>query len=713
MFMKSDNTGKFYNQAATTEYFTDLAEAMNQFKTDAMHHGLTQEDIAGTNSYMGESADATKNLVKDFEETLLAEIIELQDEMISLQSQIQQKFAAEVDSAPDANLEYDVLEEIKKDFLKLKLEFDLNCIGVEALAVRCNKYRKYYPFSGVDFSEAKTAFDEFCGGIGEDGYLDECQKKLIKFDEEVCQMIKDSGLSEKIDYINLKLQAATFIENPVDTISVKLQEGSKKFLSGLEAVAAQIEANKAEEEEKEDDLIEFSDVKDAKTALLFAAQTIKDEMQFKEDMTEMWSSSVEDCKLSAIKSWESGTDQLQDELKKKGIDIPHYDKLVEGGTMALEGLAMVVDVPNRDEQFDKLEDSCREALRALVDIKPDAFYSLAFLQAPTIVKQLMYVPEIGEQIASGNGLDFDKIEENAKENYKNLLIGGQYCFTDMLASVVKLPRICSHLNKIRQKRIETQIDDFLQSQGSLEELAQIKVDRLKSGFSGIGNTITDATTDFINQDKDEKYQTAGYAVTFLAMLADSAFSIMDAVKASKATKAVESVETVVESGEEIAEVAGEGTEVLAEGEAAVEGGLNSVDDIINAVEKGEMRLSNNIQKGNYGEMKMDAYFENQGYERISLDRVTDLNAPSHQGIDGVYYNPDGHPPYIIGEAKYGSARLGNTLDGPQMSDDWIYGSNRLANAVDKATYDDILIEGYKKRLVNIDTSGAVNVTNLD
>lgn len=76
-------------------------------------------------------------------------------------------------------------------------------------------------------------------------------------------------------------------------------------------------------------------------------------------------------------------------------------------------------------------------------------------------------------------------------------------------------------------------------------------------------------------------------------------------------------------------------------------GTDSVDDIIKVVENGEVPLSNNIQKGNYGEMKMDAYFKSQGYERISLDRVTDLNIPTHQGIDGVYDNPDGYPPYII------------------------------------------------------------------
>ena len=130
---------------------------------------------------------------------------------------------------------------------------------------------------------------------------------------------------------------------------------------------------------------------------------------------------------------------------------------------------------------------------------------------------------------------------------------------------------------------------------------------------------------------------------------------------------------------------------------AYQSGLDSVDNIIKGVENGDVPLSNNIQKGNYGEMKMDAYFKSQGYERISLDRVTDLNTPTHQGIDGVYYNPDGHPPYIIGEAKYGSSRLSTLVDGtPQMSTEWIEGgksTSRLELSVGKDVADDILIEG--------------------
>lgn len=120
----------------------------------------------------------------------------------------------------------------------------------------------------------------------------------------------------------------------------------------------------------------------------------------------------------------------------------------------------------------------------------------------------------------------------------------------------------------------------------------------------------------------------------------------------------------------------------------------------------------NIQKGNYGEMKMDVYFESLGYERISGDRVIGLNQSTHHGIDGVYFKPDGHPPFIIAEAKYGSSKLGKTRDGIQMSDTWIRGSNRLENAVGKVTADDILEQGFDKFLVNIASDGTMTVTKL-
>ena len=116
-------------------------------------------------------------------------------------------------------------------------------------------------------------------------------------------------------------------------------------------------------------------------------------------------------------------------------------------------------------------------------------------------------------------------------------------------------------------------------------------------------------------------------------------------------------------------------------------------------------------------MKMDDFFESQGYERISIDRVTDLNQPTHQGIDGVYYNPDGHPPYIIGEAKYGSSKLSTLADGtPQMSDKWII--DRLEDAVGEEIANDIKMEmilnpdNVGASLVHISTDGNIDITEL-
>ncbi len=155
----------------------------------------------------------------------------------------------------------------------------------------------------------------------------------------------------------------------------------------------------------------------------------------------------------------------------------------------------------------------------------------------------------------------------------------------------------------------------------------------------------------------------------------------------------------------------------AEEAGGVKGGSKTVKNIIDDVENGKISLTNNMQKGNYGEMKMDQYYESQGYERISTDKVTDLNAPTHQGIDGVYYNPDGHPPYIIAEAKYGSSKLSTLADGtPQMSDGWITGGNkvsRLEQSVGIDAADDILIEGYDRILTHINTNGSISTYSID
>lgn len=146
----------------------------------------------------------------------------------------------------------------------------------------------------------------------------------------------------------------------------------------------------------------------------------------------------------------------------------------------------------------------------------------------------------------------------------------------------------------------------------------------------------------------------------------------------------------------------------------------SVKEIIKQVEKGKLKLTDNIQKGNYGEMKMDQYYEKKGYVRISQDRVMRLDEPVHQGIDGVYYNVDkqkGEPTYIIAEAKYNQSKLGYTkYDGKQMSDRWVWDSKRLVNDVGKDVVKEIRNSYMKgdceKQVVHVFPDGTVKVKKI-
>jgi len=254
----------------------------------------------------------------------------------------------------------------------------------------------------------------------------------------------------------------------------------------------------------------------------------------------------------------------------------------------------------------------------------------------------------------------------------------------------------------------------------------------------VGSSVASAILDIndlwykIDDEEFNKWQ-SGLALT--AFVTNLIFSLPDIFKLFRlgATKlsAIFAKDVAKTAGDDIAKaVTNNLDEVGKLTDDVVEGGLDAVENITDAARmtqksiiesvensaEGSKGLTN-LQKGNYGEMKMDDLFESQGYERISTDRVTDLNQATHQGIDGVYYNPDGHPPYIIEEAKYGSSKLGSTLDGKQMSDNWI--DKRLVDAVGEEMADDIILEmmlnpdNVQKQLVNISTDGNVTTKILD
>ncbi|KAA0774937.1 hypothetical protein DT250_05230 [Bacillus sp. AR2-1] len=141
--------------------------------------------------------------------------------------------------------------------------------------------------------------------------------------------------------------------------------------------------------------------------------------------------------------------------------------------------------------------------------------------------------------------------------------------------------------------------------------------------------------------------------------------------------------------------------------------------VIESVESGEVALKTTKRKGNYGEMKMDDFFESQTYTRISDDRVLTLDQKIVKGIDGVYENSAPPPKYVIAEAKYNTAQLSNTKDGKQMSETWIDGSRRLESTVGEEMADKIREEmllnpeNVQNILINVDKDGNVVKSILD
>ncbi len=189
----------------------------------------------------------------------------------------------------------------------------------------------------------------------------------------------------------------------------------------------------------------------------------------------------------------------------------------------------------------------------------------------------------------------------------------------------------------------------------------------------------------------------------------------------------ETVEEVAEAGGKKALKEGVGAIAKKEADDIAKVVTKNSDDIltkqkklIDDVENSKIELEgydghkkgNHTRKSNYGEMKMDQYMKDLGYEPLHK-QIDNIDQSITKGIDGVYKHPGPPPKYAIGEAKYDTSKLGKAKDGPQMSDEWIEGSKRLEKAVGKKQAREIMTQGYDKVLVHSDKAGKVTAKTVE
>ncbi|MBF7048647.1 hypothetical protein IY972_01260 [Campylobacter volucris] len=116
---------------------------------------------------------------------------------------------------------------------------------------------------------------------------------------------------------------------------------------------------------------------------------------------------------------------------------------------------------------------------------------------------------------------------------------------------------------------------------------------------------------------------------------------------------------------------------------------------------------------------MHLYYLNRGYKRISFNKVQELDDRIHHGIDGIYYNPNKNPKYIIAEAKFGTSKLDRKTK--QMSDKWLtknklkrikddvgeIEAEKIANLLEKNNNE------VRKDLFHVDEGGKETIHYLD
>ena len=318
--------------------------------------------------------------------------------------------------------------------------------------------------------------------------------------------------------------------------------------------------------------------------------------------------------------------------------------------------------------------------------------------------------------SSNTKYGMDKIEESKKKSSvnssKNALSQIQASVKDKLKESTK---ICSATIESVKKKVQKSLSDsVLELRKSQDYLGRMNK-AYKAGLDSSAKQICDEVSDAIDLAKKVVKQKGGIGAGPINLLLDGCEKLTNTVIKGAAKIGEYTLSTVLDLSKKTIGVVGDVIDFANPGKKQV-----SVKEIIKQVEKGKLKLTDNIQKGNYGEMKMDQYYEKKGYVRISQDRVMSLDEPVHQGLDGVYYNVDkqkGEPTYIIAEAKYNQSKLGYTkYDGKQMSDQWIFRSKRLDDDVTKGIAKEIRKANAKadceKQVVHVFPDGTVKVKKI-
>jgi hypothetical protein len=136
-------------------------------------------------------------------------------------------------------------------------------------------------------------------------------------------------------------------------------------------------------------------------------------------------------------------------------------------------------------------------------------------------------------------------------------------------------------------------------------------------------------------------------------------------------------------------------------------------EIVDAVKRGEITLTTNKEKGNFGEMLTDVEMVEAGWTPLHR-RVTSLEQRIEQGIDHVFVKEGPPKITVIADSKYNKSKLKKLQSDPtikQMDRRWIM--QRLEGAVGPREAARISRQGYSGIVAKIKPDGTITYQLLD
>ncbi|MBP5325965.1 MAG: hypothetical protein J6Y86_10795 [Pseudobutyrivibrio sp.] len=250
---RSKNGGKFYSAPETKKHYDNISTEFESYSKLAEALKGEMDAIATTDSYEGEDADGVKQLMNTTEPETLGMILDLHKKLEQYYADVIDTFASKVDSSPEAFLSFDMLDLIKQDFWDMLDAYNTEAkIAKEKIEEYSNKYSAKYNHTITipDFTPGENAFLTLCGEEdGDSGFLYDCQKKLVDFDEEMSTSLANLNLMDLVDSINQKIITIVTdrypdsgLEQYVDDIDKfeKEYNYAKQFFTGDDEVDCQI-----------------------------------------------------------------------------------------------------------------------------------------------------------------------------------------------------------------------------------------------------------------------------------------------------------------------------------------------------------------------------------------------------------------------------------------------------------------------------------------